>query len=143
MFSRSTDECCGRDIGINEIGFASLSGAIPGNLARAVAQELIEHGRVARSWLGLELQPAGASGKSALLHVRRGSQQLLSDAGNAATHGIGLANLRVRLEQLYGERGMLVAQAVTDGFCTTVALPLCIRDLADEASTSAPSRGPS
>jgi serine protease Do len=46
----------GEVIGINEIGFAGLSGAIPGNLARAVAEEIIEHGSVRRSWTGLTLQ---------------------------------------------------------------------------------------
>ena len=46
----------GQIIGINEIDLA-LSGAIPGNLANAVAQEIIKNGRVKRSWLGLEIQP--------------------------------------------------------------------------------------
>lgn len=46
----------GEIIGINEIGFANLSGAIPGNLARSVAARIIEHGSVRRSWTGLTLQ---------------------------------------------------------------------------------------
>lgn len=47
----------GEIIGINEIGFANLAGAIPGNLARSVAEEIIADGEVARSWLGLSIQP--------------------------------------------------------------------------------------
>ena len=47
----------GRIIGINEVGIGSLGGAIPGNLARGVARELIEHGSVTRGWIGLEIQP--------------------------------------------------------------------------------------
>jgi serine protease Do len=47
----------GRIIGINEIALGSLGGAIPSNLARDVAQQLIQHGRVRRSWIGMELQP--------------------------------------------------------------------------------------
>ncbi|MCP3902034.1 MAG: PDZ domain-containing protein, partial [Planctomycetes bacterium] len=47
----------GEIIGINEIGFAGLSGAIPGDLARRVANEIIEYGEVRRSWTGLTLQP--------------------------------------------------------------------------------------
>lgn len=47
----------GEIIGINEVGIANLSGAIPGNLARSVADQLIEKGRVDRSWTGLQLQP--------------------------------------------------------------------------------------
>ncbi len=46
----------GEIIGINEIRFG-LSGAIPGNLARSVANQLIAHGKVSRSWLGLDVQP--------------------------------------------------------------------------------------
>jgi serine protease Do len=43
-------------IGVNEISYG-LSGAIPGNLARAVAEELMAKGKVTRSWLGLDVQP--------------------------------------------------------------------------------------
>ena len=46
----------GEIVGINEISFG-LSGAIPGNLAREVAEEIIKNGEVHRSWLGLALQP--------------------------------------------------------------------------------------
>jgi len=46
----------GEIIGINEVQMG-LAGAIPSNLARAVAAELIERGSVRRSWLGLEVQP--------------------------------------------------------------------------------------
>ncbi|MGE4550958.1 MAG: PDZ domain-containing protein [Opitutales bacterium] len=47
----------GEIIGINEVGIGSLGGAIPGNLARKVAQQLIESGIVKRSWVGVEAQP--------------------------------------------------------------------------------------
>ena len=46
----------GEIIGINEIRFG-LSGAIPGNLARGVAEEIIATGKVKRSWLGIDVQP--------------------------------------------------------------------------------------
>jgi len=46
----------GRIVGINEISYG-LAGAIPGNLAKAVAEELIAHGKVRRSWLGVDVQP--------------------------------------------------------------------------------------
>ena len=44
-------------IGINEVGIGSLGGAIPGNLARSVAKQLIDGGVVKRSWVGIEAQP--------------------------------------------------------------------------------------
>lgn len=46
----------GEIIGINEIAFG-LSGAIPGNLVKDVAGQLITKGRVSRSWLGIDIQP--------------------------------------------------------------------------------------
>jgi len=46
----------GEIVGINEIQFG-LSGAIPANLAHSVAEEIIAHGKVRRSWLGLDVQP--------------------------------------------------------------------------------------
>ncbi|HEU5071982.1 MAG TPA: PDZ domain-containing protein [Verrucomicrobiae bacterium] len=47
----------GEIVGVNEVGIGSLGGAIPGNLARNVARELITHGHVSRSWIGVEVQP--------------------------------------------------------------------------------------
>lgn len=47
----------GEIVGINEMGVANLGGAIPGNLAKTVAQQLIAQGRVVRGWSGLEVQP--------------------------------------------------------------------------------------
>lgn len=51
-------------IGINEISFG-LSGAIPGNIAKSVVAELKAHGRVRRSWLGLDTQPTFKRSKRA------------------------------------------------------------------------------
>jgi serine protease Do len=47
----------GEIIGINEIGLGTMSGAIPSEIASAVAQELIAHGKVTRSWVGIDFQP--------------------------------------------------------------------------------------
>lgn len=52
----------GEIIGINEISFG-LSGAIPGNLAKDVAKQIITAGKVERSWLGLDAQPIFKSDK--------------------------------------------------------------------------------
>ncbi len=46
----------GEIIGINEIS-VGLGGAIPGNLAKEVAESLIERGSVLRSWIGITIQP--------------------------------------------------------------------------------------
>jgi serine protease Do len=47
----------GQIVGVNEVGVGSLGGAIPSNLARTVAKELIAKGTVTRSWIGIEAQP--------------------------------------------------------------------------------------
>ncbi len=46
----------GKIIGINEISFG-IAGAIPGNLAKRIALELINQGGIIRSWFGFEVQP--------------------------------------------------------------------------------------
>lgn len=43
-------------IGINEMDIG-LSGAIPGNLAKSIAEQLIKQGKISRSWIGFEIQP--------------------------------------------------------------------------------------
>jgi serine protease Do len=53
----------GEIIGVNEISFG-LSGAIPGNLARAVAEELMRTGKVRRSWVGFDVQPLFKKGSA-------------------------------------------------------------------------------
>ena len=47
----------GEIVGINEVGVGSLGGAIPSNVAQAVAKELIAKGAVSRSWIGIDAQP--------------------------------------------------------------------------------------
>lgn len=54
----------GEIVGINEIGLGSLGGAIPANLAKEIVNELIRHGHIARSWVGMEIQPRLKSDKS-------------------------------------------------------------------------------
>lgn len=47
----------GEIIGVNEIGIGGLGGAIPGNLARKVAEQIMEQGFVTRAYLGMGIQP--------------------------------------------------------------------------------------
>ncbi len=53
----------GEIIGINDIG-VGLGGAIPGNLSREVADEILKYGEVKRSWLGVAVQPLLKSSKA-------------------------------------------------------------------------------
>ncbi len=47
----------GEIVGVNEVGVGSLGGAIPSNLAKKIAGELIATGHVERSWVGITAQP--------------------------------------------------------------------------------------
>jgi serine protease Do len=47
----------GEIVGVNEIGVGSLGGAIPATIAKAVTEEIIATGGVARSWVGMGVQP--------------------------------------------------------------------------------------
>lgn len=66
----------GEIVGINEVNLG-LSGAIPGNLAKEVADRLIGSGRVPRSWIGLDIQPltdgAGTQGGALVSGAVEGS----------------------------------------------------------------------
>lgn len=53
----------GRIIGVNEIGMG-LGGAIPGNLARKVAEQIIRNGKVKRAYVGMTIQPLLKQGDS-------------------------------------------------------------------------------
>ena len=87
----------GRIIGINEIAIGNLGGAIPGDLAAQVSQQLIETGDVQRSWIGLQGQPRLKSQEdvSGVLvgTVFPGSPALRSGirAGDIITHYDGVA----------------------------------------------------
>lgn len=82
----------GEIIGINEISLG-LSGAIPGNLARQVAEMIIEDGSVSRSWLGVSVQPL-------LKHGERGRGILVTgtiDGSPAAEAGLQSGDLILRM----------------------------------------------
>ncbi|HEX3730752.1 MAG TPA: PDZ domain-containing protein [Opitutaceae bacterium] len=60
----------GEVVGINEISVANLAGAIPGNLARRIAGQIIAEGKVTRGWSGLSVQPrleSAGEGKGVLI----------------------------------------------------------------------------
>jgi serine protease Do len=71
----------GEIIGINEIG-VGLGGAIPGNLAKSVGQELIARGKMERAWIGVEVQPRLKQGSHA--HGALVGGVLGDSPGNAA-----------------------------------------------------------
>jgi serine protease Do len=81
----------GEIVGVNEISLG-LSGAIPGNLARQVADALIRDGRVRRSWTGFEIQPRAVAnpGPGALV-------SWVASGSPAAAAGLRAGDLLVRV----------------------------------------------
>ncbi|MCX7800254.1 MAG: PDZ domain-containing protein [Fimbriimonadales bacterium] len=71
----------GEIVGINELEYG-LAGAIPSNLARQVAQSLIERGKVVRADLGLRVQPLlksqGRDSGALVSRVAKGSPAALA-----------------------------------------------------------------
>jgi len=82
----------GEIIGINEVGIASLGGAIPANLAKKLVAEIIAKGEVERAWIGVETQPLLRSmrdGKGVLVaNILPGSpaHKAGMQAGDCITH---------------------------------------------------------
>jgi len=90
-------------VGANDVGVGSLGGAIPSNLAKTVATELIAKGTASRSWLGIEVQPLlkqMAKGKGVLVDsVRSGGpcaeskpalkcEDMITQANEINVHGV-------------------------------------------------------
>ncbi|MEP0841361.1 MAG: PDZ domain-containing protein [Phycisphaerae bacterium] len=83
----------GEIVGINELGGASLGFAIPSNLARTVAEALIRHGEVSRSWIGVAFKPIDKTGLSQGVLVN----SVVKD-GPAGQAGIRAGDVIVELE---------------------------------------------
>jgi len=80
----------GEIVGVNEVGIASLGGAIPSNLAQHVAADLIKNGSVARSWIGVlssETLFSGWSFASAVFAISRLGAASVAGAGAWAGGG--------------------------------------------------------
>ncbi len=84
----------GEVIGINTAilsrtgGYQGVGFAIPSNMARQIAQSLVEHGKVVRGWLGISIQDVDADLASAL-HLPNADGVLVSDVapGSPAEKG--------------------------------------------------------
>ena len=101
----------GEIIGVNEISLG-LAGAIPGNLARQVANAIIKEGRVRRSWPGIEVQPTVGSA------VRAGALVSWVASGSpAAAAGLRAGDILVKVNDTptnaqFAEQVPLVNQAL-------------------------------
>ncbi|NWK57144.1 PDZ domain-containing protein [Verrucomicrobiaceae bacterium N1E253] len=86
----------GEIIGVNEIGLGSLGGAIPADIAKYVADELIQNGTVRRSWTGMIAQPRLESSK----HKAGVLIAAVIDASPAAEAGLQVGDLVTHVDGL-------------------------------------------
>ena len=106
----------GELIGINTARFATLNRsppegigfAIPVNLVRGVMDELIEHGRVIRGWLGVDAQDYPVS-EAAALGISGPAVILLRVAGPAVAAGLAPGDV---ITHINGERMLSQHQAM-------------------------------
>lgn len=141
--SRSTDEVPLRDevaflrryIEIMEVRFqgrlqvemkideAALEGLVPNLILQPIVENALEHG-ASRTDSGHIEVVAARDGDDLRLSVRDNGPGLSS----APEAGVGLANTRARLEQLYGEDAFLsLANADGGGVCATIVIPFHTR----------------
>jgi len=103
----------GQVVGVNEIRIG-LGGAIPGNLAKNVANEIIEHGATSRAWLGLAVQPQLRSAETRRgVLVREALEDSPSDKAGFQSGDLLLRiaghELNVRFEEQLPEFNAIVA----------------------------------
>ena len=106
----------GELIGINTARLATVNQripegigfAIPVNLVRGVMDELIEHGRVIRGWLGVDTQDYPAS-EAAALGISGPAVELLRVAGPAVEAGLAPGDV---ITHINGERMLSQNQAM-------------------------------
>lgn len=83
----------GEIIGVNELGGNGMGFAIPSNLAKQVADALIKHGEVPRSWIGVSLKPIAKTGYDRGVLVNS-----IVDNGPAAKAGIHPGDVILRVD---------------------------------------------
>jgi two-component system, LytTR family, sensor kinase len=106
-----------------EIAPDVVDALVPQFLLQPLAENAIEHGIAPRPGPGHVVIGAARVGGQVHLTVRDDGLGLRSDASRG--HGVGLANTRARLAELYGsaQRLTLEAASPTGGTCVTVVVP--------------------
>ena len=124
-----------------EIDPASLDALLPSLLLQPLVENAIRHGISARPGAGqIEISARRENG-TLQLAVRDNGTGLPADWETCGQLGVGLANTRARLAQLYGARHTFeLANMPGGGLEVAIAIPFSTSDDAAHASDAA--RGP-
>jgi len=99
---------------------AALNAAVPNLLLQPIAENAIKHGLAPKSGPGTIEIAARLDGTVLRLRIRDDGPGLAQGSGN----GLGLANTRSRLDQLYGpDHDFEIKQVVTGGLEVSIAIP--------------------
>jgi signal transduction histidine kinase len=105
-----------------DIDSAALTVAVPAMMLQPIVENAVKHGLAGRAGGGSVIVRAQRSDKSLLLEVSDTGAGVPTTTNPAG--GIGLANTRARLAQLYGDQHSFEAGAGPDGgFCVSIRIP--------------------
>jgi signal transduction histidine kinase len=106
-----------------EIDPATLDACVPSLLLQPLVENAIQHGISALPRGGTIEVSSRRRGSDVYLHIRDNGPGMRRN-GDSTGGGVGLANTRARIEQLYGHRGRIHLQNRDGGgFEVTVAIP--------------------
>ncbi len=107
-----------------EIDPATLAARVPDLLLQPLVENAIRHGIAPRAAVGeIEIRARRANG-NLTLSVRDNGAGLSGDQSEIVNKGVGIANTRARLKQLYGERHRFELQNVEGGgLLVSISIP--------------------
>jgi two-component system, LytTR family, sensor kinase len=116
---------------------AALDARVPHLVLQPLVENAIRHGVAPRSGPGIVRISASAEDGSLILHVRN-TGGASRDGSSREPGGRGLANVRSRLEHLYGgDQRLIAGPAGPAGWVTTIRIPYRASPLADPVTMRA------
>jgi LytS/YehU family sensor histidine kinase len=106
---------------------AVASALVPTFLLQPFVENALRHGLAARRSAGTVSLSAAAVGTRLVLHVRDDGVGLPVDWEERMTRGVGIANARARLSQMYGTEGIVTVSSNGAGPGTEVSVQLPLR----------------
>ena len=117
-----------------EIDPDTLDAEVPRLILQPIVENAIKHGVSPRSGPGLIQITSRAEGERLWVEVRDNGVGLSGSARSQFRRGVGLANTRDRLEELYGDAQALEFSEKDGGLTVRIALPLRRRPISAEAA---------